>query len=430
MQPVVDEVMREVLNEERVGSEENVPLLNRPFFEEENKKTTFNGDGAGTVESSSGTPSSRPGAALSRSRPKHGEVASIVPKSGNDVKARIQKFANKDYSIATKGKPIGAIIASLRKTLDLNPRGAYGSSYGIYKTPRGNVAFRLSGHTANGENFARDNADKNTSVVIEMFDWKGVETTTPYEEFVYPKDVFDKKNLCTEKIAKAIRDEVDGKVGVFYVDKTEAKTIANRLANEAFSIGRTEVQFLRRPQRTNVVHSLSDLGSPVKGVKPQIDTLQFKKWFGPSKIVDKEGKPMVVYHRTNSTFEAFDLSKARKSMDIQGFYFYADKDACEEYGTNVMPAYLSVKKPYIIDSAEKMNAIPWDQSEEGTGVRARVVAERILNSPDGLTGIPLTEAQRFRLEKHIELNPNCPYKNLLKRILCGFWYEQESFPYK
>lgn len=61
---------------------------------------------------------------------------------------------------------------------------------------------------------------------------------------------------------------------------------------------------------------------------------------------------------------------------------------------------------------------------------SRVVAERILNSPDGLTGIPLTEAQRFRLEKHIELNPNCPYNNLLKRILCGFWYEQESFPYK
>ncbi len=176
-------------------------LANRPFFEEESKKTTFNGDGAGMVESSSGTSNSRPGSALSHSIPKHGEVANIIPKSGNHVKARIQKFDNKDYSIATKGKPIGAIIASLRKTLDLNPRGAYGSSYGIYKTPRGNVAFRLSGHAANGENFARDNADKNTSVVIEMFDWKGAETTIPYEEFVYPKDVFDKNR---DKVVAAI----------------------------------------------------------------------------------------------------------------------------------------------------------------------------------------------------------------------------------
>lgn len=35
----------------------------------------------------------------------------------------------------------------------------------------------------------------------------------------------------------------------------------------------------------------------------------FQKWFGASKIVDRRGRPLVVYHRTNRDFDAFDTNR-------------------------------------------------------------------------------------------------------------------------
>ena len=35
-------------------------------------------------------------------------------------------------------------------------------------------------------------------------------------------------------------------------------------------------------------------------------TKDFKDWFGDSKVVDKEGKPLVVYHGTKKKFDIFD----------------------------------------------------------------------------------------------------------------------------
>ena len=55
-------------------------------------------------------------------------------------------------------------------------------------------------------------------------------------------------------------------------DDNEARTIENRLAREAFNFGRTERQLLRRTKGT--VHSVSDFGSPVKGVGAQTDSVK------------------------------------------------------------------------------------------------------------------------------------------------------------
>ena len=61
---------------------------------------------------------------------------------------------------------------------------------------------------------------------------------------------------------------------------------------------------------------------------------------------------------------------------------------------------------------------------------SHVVAAEILAAPEGVTGIPLTEAQRRRLERFITQNPTCPYRESLNQIRArGCWYEQESFPF-
>lgn len=85
-----------------------------------------------------------------------------------------------------------------------------------------------------------------------------------------------------------------------------------------------------------------------------IDTPQFKKWFKSSKIVDKEGNPLVVYHGTKSDFHTFDYSKVGQSgrSEGQGFYFTTDKEIADGYSTDgkMVQAYISMQKPLKFDA--------------------------------------------------------------------------------
>lgn len=76
----------------------------------------------------------------------------------------------------------------------------------------------------------------------------------------------------------------------------------------------------------------------------QESTPAFKAWFGDSKVVDADSKPLMVFHGTPHNFEAFDSSKAREN----GFFFTEDSEHAEQYagsGGQIMPVYLAIKKP-------------------------------------------------------------------------------------
>ena len=85
----------------------------------------------------------------------------------------------------------------------------------------------------------------------------------------------------------------------------------------------------------------------------------FWAWFGDSKVVDAEGRPLVVYHGTpGSAIDAFDEAKAGK-RDVgyfgKGFYFTTDKDTADEYSWNANytrqgqteSIYLRIENPFI-----------------------------------------------------------------------------------
>lgn len=75
----------------------------------------------------------------------------------------------------------------------------------------------------------------------------------------------------------------------------------------------------------------------------------FWRWFGDSKVVDEQGRPLVVYHGTNAEFDTFDISHFGEtdSGDFgRGFYFTADKRYAEYYGEQIIPLYLKIEKPY------------------------------------------------------------------------------------
>lgn len=100
----------------------------------------------------------------------------------------------------------------------------------------------------------------------------------------------------------------------------------------------------------------------------------FWAWFGDSKVVDDQGRPLVVYHGTASEFDAFSKKADAKHIDLPGFFFtpdpaiaqrfadsasrkpFRDKDGYIEgfEGASIVPTYLSIQSPdeIALDDAE------------------------------------------------------------------------------
>lgn len=98
--------------------------------------------------------------------------------------------------------------------------------------------------------------------------------------------------------------------------------------------------------------------SPAFSRAPAVDSDAFRRWFGDSKVVDADGKPLVVYHSTNADWAVFD---GKQTLSSFGFHAGTKEqaDAVRETGgtkhdvearrpldgMNFMPVYLSIQNP-------------------------------------------------------------------------------------
>ena len=76
-----------------------------------------------------------------------------------------------------------------------------------------------------------------------------------------------------------------------------------------------------------------------------------------SQVVDENGEPLVVYHGTESDFFEFKHGKAVGSGDKFGYLgeaFYAtnDEDVAQTYGDRVIPIFLNLKNPYVVNDPD------------------------------------------------------------------------------
>ena len=74
----------------------------------------------------------------------------------------------------------------------------------------------------------------------------------------------------------------------------------------------------------------------------------FWKWFGNSKVVNDDGTPKIVSHRSNQTFDRFDKAKISSfNLNGKGFYFSASdtKGKKDSYGKNIGYYYLKMENP-------------------------------------------------------------------------------------
>lgn len=146
-----------------------------------------------------------------------------------------------------------------------------------------------------------------------------------------------------KKIADAVQKERNGGYGVYYINK-----------NALSLLEPSQSQVLGTLGHEGVIHSIREAPEFVNSkFMEQTDTVQFRKWFEGSKIVNEDGTAKVMYHGT--PYGGFTVFK-----DWQ--YFTDNKEYAHKYhnpsassirgrynpATNpqTYEAYLSVKKPF------------------------------------------------------------------------------------
>lgn len=165
---------------------------------------------------------------------------------------------------------------------------------------------------------------------------------------------------------KALQKENADSVGVYYLDKNRASIL----------FGNIRVQFPEISEQAELIHSILDAGGSVKQKSmEQTETQQFKRWFKDSKVVDEDGKPLIVYHGSDADFNAFDMTKGRANMDIQGAFFSPWDDDAAGYGGNVKAFYLSIKNP--ADEGTAYKALNRFKGQNEAGVKAREYLESL-----------------------------------------------------
>ena len=120
----------------------------------------------------------------------------------------------------------------------------------------------------------------------------------------------------------------------------------------------------------------------------QFDTPAFKAWFGDSKVVDSEGRPLRVFHGTARDFDTFDMGQQNSNYNgswrfrgREGFFFASHPDEAEDVaywaeayndpltpstrglaGANIKPVYLSIQNPYVRKSGGAWTQIWYDNN--------------------------------------------------------------------
>jgi len=95
----------------------------------------------------------------------------------------------------------------------------------------------------------------------------------------------------------------------------------------------------------------------------QVNSPEFKRWFGDSKVVDKDGKPLVVYHGTpTGGFNTFEYRNKYRPALAEGFYFGENPRKAESYtqfpeggfsSPEIKELYLKAENPFKFDSLDK-----------------------------------------------------------------------------
>lgn len=124
---------------------------------------------------------------------------------------------------------------------------------------------------------------------------------------------------------------------------------------------------LKRMRDASTLAASSAKGAPRFSLRPlQTKSEAFRRWFGDSKVVDADGKPLNLYHGTAADFTVFDQSRAGSATghatSALGIFMSSDRRAAQNYAEKasdgmpgygrVMDLYASIQNPYLMSVEE------------------------------------------------------------------------------
>lgn len=170
----------------------------------------------------------------------------------------------------------------------------------------------------------------------------------------------------------AINADASGKV-IYERMSSSASTSSMKQASMALrAAGIRGIKYLDGSSRAQgeghynyVIFDESDVTVKAKfAVAPPTDSPEFKRWFRNSKVVDADGKPLVVYHGTpNGGFTAFEQSGRRdRGWFGRGFNFAEDKATADMYRYTTVfqktgraktySVYLAIQSPLVVEEID------------------------------------------------------------------------------
>lgn len=95
------------------------------------------------------------------------------------------------------------------------------------------------------------------------------------------------------------------------------------------------------------------------------DDRRFDRWFSGSKIVDRDGQPLEVYHGSRDEFDHFEGDT----------YFTDDWNNADGYasGEHVYEVYLCIKRPLVVDCGGRK----WDDLDTPYGRSTQEIVSRV-----------------------------------------------------
>jgi hypothetical protein len=177
------------------------------------------------------------------------------------------------------------------------------------------------------------------------------------------RDAAVEANLPEEELAPlfdAYEDALD-EVEQRFVEADAAGVAANEArargpigVDPAKALEQSAAEFEVSPEQ--LAQELQEAGGDIT------QTTRFKEWFGESKITNKAGEPLVVYHGTTGEFPSFKHGE-RDRLDGgwygRGFYFTPGEETAAGYARvravmsgedpKVSPVYLSLQNPFVVE---------------------------------------------------------------------------------
>jgi N12 class adenine-specific DNA methylase len=254
------------------------------------------------------------------------------------------------------GKSVGGVAAGSR--IGINPD----SPYGVMGTMRHEIVHVLRNAALWGKEYGLFTADE----------WRGLVRAARADKAIEARvdSLYKDRSEAVrteEKVAELYREWAAKRDQTGPVAATLRKimgfleAVANALRGRGFqSAART----MERIARGDVGRRGPDGGSPRDSAGRYVGTWAegmesrdpaatgaFKAWFGKSKVVDADGKPLVVYHGTASDFEAFQIMGRTGAIWATQNSATAERFASGDLARpgdqpNIMPLYMSIQNPF------------------------------------------------------------------------------------